>query len=947
MLDPVPQMLIKLQQKLAYLATLCCLATALAASPALANTQGSIDYGDYEQALVSFNERDYSATIIHLKNMLQQQPAHLPSRVLMAEVYLEQRQPLLAESELNYARRAGADLDRLSPLLARGYNMMRRFEDTLEITRPSRRPAQLESELAVIRGQAYIGLDRLTDAGLSIEYALQKNPTSINALQARLQLAMLRRQFPAASGYADELLALDSSLDAVWVTRAKLHSIRDDNEQALLAVTKAIVLAPDNDAARLARASFYIDIGRYADAEADVDHILEKYPLEPRSKYLKAIIVSARGDTAASSEAMDEIAKTLQALDSGVMDANPDYYFLAAVTNNQLGNQDLARDYVNRYGQIVSDDVRALRLLAIIELQSGAPLAARNAALKANRLSPNNTEVLALLGSAYLGLGEFQQAYRAFERVETMFPGSINNLVNLARVKLAQKNYLSAIDYLLKAETLAPDSIEIQLLLIEGYQQSRQIDSAITKAAALLERNPESSLFMQVYAESLGLAGRIEEAVELFEASLRQSPSNRVTTVFLSRIDLGLGRHDEAINRLLQFREKYGDSQPLLIEIADTYTFTKQPEEAIYWLTKALDNNASSELALEKLVKLQDAGDNRDEAIRLCVAFLRRVTDSTNIHQLLAGLYLKDQLNEEALKHYSSAVKYSKYPPEALLTKAKAQLSFNDVPGAQYSLNRAIALDAEYLPARVELSRIAITLGETKTARQLIREIEAIAPDKPAAAILSGDLYNRLRDFADAEAAYRRALEFGDTVPAIMGLYSVYSRTGRYALIIPELEAWLRKYPSDVRVSLATAAAYRALGNYEQAERYYLQLIEKHPESVVILNNAANLFRDKGDYDNASIYAARARDLAPNNATVIDTLAWIEVKKDNLEEALQLLRRAMILDNDSPEIKYHLAVTLDLLGRRNEALTFLRESVTSPVSFPAKSDAEKLLSEWR
>ena len=774
----VPHIARRRKGKLPVVALLCYMAVMITALP-VAKAQGEIDYGNYEQALASFNEYDYPTAIIHLRNMLQQQPAHLPSRVLMAEVYLEQGQPLLAESELNYARGAGADLDRLAPLLARCYNMMRRFQDTLEITAPSRRPAQLEAELAVIRGQAYIGLTMLTDAGISLDYALQKDPTSIDALRARLQLAMLRRQYQTASNYVSELLALDPTLETVWITKAKIHSIQGFNEQALEAVNKAVELNQDNEAARLARASFFIDVGRYPEAEADVDYILENFPLEPRSKYLKAVIVGSRGDAAASRKAMDEIAKTLQALNAGVMEANPDYYFLAAVTNNQLGNQDLARKFVNQYGQIVKDDVRALRLLAIIELQSGVPLAARNAALKANRIAPNNPAILALLGSAYLGLGEYQQAYRTFGRVEEILPESINNTVNLARVQLAQQNYISAIDYLTKAEVADPDSIEIQLLLIESYQQSRQIPEAIEKSASLLERNPDSSLFMQVYAESLGLAGRIEEAIELFEASLQKSPSNRITTVFLSRIDLGLGRSDEAINRLLQFREKYGDSQPLLIEIADTYTFMKQPDEAIYWLNKALDNNASSELALEKLVRLQDAGGNRDEAIRLCVAFLRRVNDSTAIHQLIAGLYLKEQRNQEAIRHHSSAVKHSKYPPEALLAKAMAQLSIKDVSGARYSLNRAIALDAEYLPARVELSRIAITLGDKKTARQLIREIDTLAPDKPAAAILTGDLYTVLKDYSDAEAAYRRALEFGDTEPAIMGLYSVYSRTGR------------------------------------------------------------------------------------------------------------------------------------------------------------------------
>ena len=107
----------------------------------------------------------------------------------------------------------------------------------------------------------------------------------------------------------------------------------------------------------------------------------------------------------------------------------------------------------------------------------------------------------------------------------------------------------------------------------------------------------------------------------------------------------------------------------------------------------------------------------------------------------------------------------------------------------------------------------------------------------------------------------------------------------------------------------------------------------------------ANLASD--NMEKAQSLAKRAYDISPENVTIIDTNALVELALGNHSKALSLLRQANTLDYGNPEIKYHLALTLDKLNRRKEALIYLKESLSSDNIFSEKDKAISLLSSWQ
>ena len=66
---------------------------------------------DYEKALRSFNQENFDEAYVYLKNALQDNPSHLQSKLMMADILLRRNQTRAAIVEYQESLILGADLD--------------------------------------------------------------------------------------------------------------------------------------------------------------------------------------------------------------------------------------------------------------------------------------------------------------------------------------------------------------------------------------------------------------------------------------------------------------------------------------------------------------------------------------------------------------------------------------------------------------------------------------------------------------------------------------------------------------------------------------------------------------------------------------------------------------------------------------------------------------------
>ena len=320
----------------------------------------------YENALIAFQNERVAESIIHLKNALQQQEHHLPSRILLAQALLAQGNGALAEIELNKAQANKADRNRLVTLFAHAYILQHKYDAVMRVTKAGTRGDNIETELLIYKGQAQIGQKLYRSADDSFEQALVLSPKNQLALLGRAQIALLSLKPLKALEYINQAVVLAKPFINGWIFKANILSQLGRTKDAFAAIDTALAIDSTHMAARLTKAMLHIATQEYALAEPHVDFILNEIPNEPRAGYFKALINASLNSTEdnTGNNKLTEVIATLAAVPDEVMKNTPDYYYLAGITNFQFGNYTDAKRYLEKYLTYVEFHLDSVRIIA-------------------------------------------------------------------------------------------------------------------------------------------------------------------------------------------------------------------------------------------------------------------------------------------------------------------------------------------------------------------------------------------------------------------------------------------------------------------------------------------------------------------------------------------------------------------------------------------------------
>jgi putative PEP-CTERM system TPR-repeat lipoprotein len=906
---------------------------------------------DYEKALIAFQNEELSSAVIHLKNIIQENPTHMPSRVLMAQILITQGNGLAAQVELDKAKEGKVDSDRLITLYGQSYILQGKYDDALTIAKLGQRNEQIEAELLLIRGQAYIGKRQYQLADKAFIAALILKPKNQLALLGRAQIALQESRVQQALSYIEISLSSVKPFLNGWILKSKILHRTGDRQGALLAIDEALKINDNHLSARLTKAMLHIELKEYQHALPHVDFILAEIPNEPRAGYLKAIINASlpsdgKSTSASANNKLTEVITTLSAVPPEVMKATPDYYFLAGLTNFQYGNLNDAHRYLTSYRNYVEFDIATVRMLATIEIQQGELNSARHLLSKTNVARPGNPDILTLLGLTYLQLEDSAKAQYYFEKVVDSYPNSTVSVSNLARSKMQSGDYKSAIEALSAIKDNKVNGMQIKLLLIDSYQSTKKYPLAIDIALGLIEEFPQNSFFQQRLGMLYGLNGQLPEARSAFEKSLALNENNIIAMVHLARMDNIAGDYDKALGFLQTKLALFDKNVLLMTEVSDSYLFKKEIDNALVWIQKSYAQDPNDFYVVVKLSRILVKQNKLTEAVDLLDAYIGQHPKDPQALLTIAKLYQQQNKHQQAVLALRDYVEKSRHKSKAFIVLAKAQLKAKDNAGAIKSYKKSIIADDKYLPAYIGLVNLTIKNKNEAFSLSLISSIAEITQSTSLSTVLKGDLYLALGDSNQSIKFYERSLQQSDQKQAILGLYRSYRLIDKQSRVVRPLKAWLKKYPDDMLVSIALADSYKGSEQFQKSADYYQELMKKYGPLPILLNNAASVEFILGNHDKAKQYAQQAYDYLPENVAIIDTLAWIQSRMGEHKQAIALFRHALIKDFDNAEVKYHIAVTLFALSRKVEAKKHLIESVDSEQDFPEKKAAIELLKNW-
>ena len=193
--------------------------------------------------------------------------------------------------------------------------------------------------------------------------------------------------------------------------------------------------------------------------------------------------------------------------------------------------------------------------------------------------------------------------------------------------------------------------------------------------------------------------------------------------------------------------------------------------------------------------------------------------------------------------------------------------------------------------ARLRSATLLDDLGRTDDAIATLAALADERPARPDALIAMGDLLRGKERFAEAAAAYDKAM----------------ARIGTL-----EQRHWALLYSRGIALERSK--------QWMRAEADFLKALELNPDQPYVLNYLGYSWVEHGiNLDKALTMIETAVKLRPEDGYIVDSMGWVLFRLGRYAEAVPHLERAVELRPADPTINDHLGDAYWRVGRENEA----------------------------
>jgi cellulose synthase operon protein C len=877
------------------------------------------------------------ATEIELRNAIQESPQDPLLRSQLARVYLQLGDPISAEREARAARdRNGKEADYLPALLE---SMVRqgKYADLADLVKPGNRAPALESKVRLALGIAAGGLHDRAKAESMLTDAVRLDPS---ALQPKIMLARtLSTTNPAeANKLLDQTLAADPrSVEALQV-KGELARAHGDLKAAMSQFDAALKIDPKNGSVRLSRASLNIAQGNYKAADDDLNPVLKTNPDNFMANYLRAFEFTRQQKYAAADHMFDRISPLFTKFPAG--------YYVQGITKLALGQFAQAEDVLELYLTQVPGDARAARFAAVAALRQGSPTRAIGYLKPFVDKSPQDPQLLALLGNAYMASGKPELALQQFERAAALDPGNsaIKTRVAISEIGAGQgKEGLADLERVFDTQSGA---VIAGPTLVLTQLRAGQVDKAAQTAAALLKRDPKSALYQTLAGMVKAEQHDYPSAEAAYQGALTSQPDFSPARLDLAQLYLATGKPDQAKKVYNDALVKNPNDEAALLGLANIAISGKKWPEATDLINRArtaAPNDPTPGLTLVRAFEQrQDWANAKATASALNAQFPSNVEvlDAQGRTQLEAGD------TDGAISSYKRAHELAPNSLPILSRYVTLLNSAKDYAEARGVLQNAIAKDPKNASLKIELVRVIAALDGVDAAISQANSFAADDPNSDGFTLVSAQLYQNAGRYGDAAALLDKAVAARPADdPLTLALARLYIRTGDFAKADAVLNARLTADPKDLAVRSVLGPLYLATGRVADAKKVYSDLLTQKPNDVAGLLGLAdvaigqkqwpealddiarahsaapndpapgikliNLYALRQDWKNATAKAAELSAEFPSNIDVLALQAQVQLGAKNTQGAIATYKHAYELAPNSPQI---LARYLDVLN---------------------------------
>jgi len=477
-----------------------------------------------------------------------------------------------------------------------------------------------------------------------------------------------------------------------------------------------------------------------------------------------------------------------------------------------------------------------------------------------------------------------------------------------ASLYISQGDYKKAKEYLEKVYNNDPGSLYLNKKMSVLMEKLGDFKGALKYARECIKIDPKDMSSHMLLAELAAMNGDKETEKEEYRTILKIDPKQQRVRFLLATALIKTNRLDEAMEHLDQLI-----SEEPRLSFAHYYKGriyiewgNYQAAEKEYLTTLSLDD--TFEPALFDLASLYQYQKKPEEAITLYKKLVSLYPTNRTAQERLMGLYSslgqKDSINE-------------------LIGNIQNQSKPGD-PGRQ-TLGLYYLQNGRYADAISEFDLIvtawpddyksryflALAYEESGLPDKAIEHLRLIKKDSEYFINSQIHIVYLLNDMGKHEEAIdvlKKAIPVKKEEASLyMILSSLYEEKNDYKKSVGILQDGLKYNSKDIEMLFRLGVAFDKSGDRESCIGEMKKVLEIDPDNADSLNYIGYSYAEAGiNLDEALDMIQRALKIKPDSGPIIDSLGWIYYRKGLYDEALTSLEKAFSLDSSDPTIAEHL-----------------------------------------
>ncbi len=662
---------------------------------------------------------------------------------------------------------------------------------------------------------------------------------------------------------------------------------------------------------------------------------------------------------------------------------DPALLTVRAAVKVQLKDTDGALQDAEEAVKLAPANEDAVAVLAGVYKSRNEPEKARVLLESTIKQIPNTVDLRLALAQLYSSLGKEPQVEALLLELTRLKPHEKSDRLRLAQYYMRLNHPDEAERTLRQAIKDIPDQRDLKIALIDFLAVHRSREAAAKELGVMIASNPKDydlKLAQAQFYEQGKDPAQAETAYKQIIADADPAPAATSARDRLAALKVRNNDIPAAEKLLAEVLKKNPRDNDALILRGNLALVQKDPKSAIVDLRAVLRDQPNAAGVMRTLARAHLA--NNEPA--LAEETMRRAVD-VNPKDAAAQLDLAQLLaqmgqSEKAKPVIDELVKQQPNNFSALDAQFRIAAATNDIAGAKAAADAIVALqpqsalgyyyqgmaaesgkhmdDAVSLYSRAlekqpeatePLQALAILLVKLNRAPEAIKRLDEVAakfPAVPLASNIKGELLVGTQHPADAEAAFKTAIEREPKwwVP-YRGLAFAQGMQHDTAGQTATLKDGIGKATQPGSLQIDLARVYESQNQTDAAIQLYQEALHKDPNSDIAANNLAMMLvtykNDRSSLDQAKELSQRFS--SSTNAAFLDTYGWVLYKHGEAAAAVPVLQTALSKAPDSPVSLYHLGMAQASAGNAEAARDNLERSLKSGKPFSGMDEAKATL----